>query len=157
LRVDQISAVYRRLGNSGLNPADPQLASVRAGRQLIHDKWLGRWSTAQIAEQINLAWSFYGNLEAEYLRLDARYCQLEDNHCKLQAAHRQLEDNHHQLQEAHLKLEDNHRQLEADHHQLKDTNNALTRQLKLIKSSTSYRLGRWLTAPWRWLTARWRR
>ena len=123
LRVHQVSAWYRALGDSGSGQASIDAAAVSTGRTQIQAKWADRWTPEQIAEQIAMAWADYHRLEAEHLRLEAE----------------------------HLRLEAEHQQFGQEHRQLVEEHRSLSQQLDRIRASASYQLGRRLTAPWRWL------
>ena len=129
-RVDQVSATYRCTGDSGagISAYDPDRAG--AGRQAVVGKWTVRWAPAVLAEQIEMTWSRYMDLEAGFLRLRA----INEQAAKTIQA-----------------LEDRVRCTEAAAEQSKDAARRSENALQHVLGSRSYRLGRLLTAPRRWL------
>ncbi len=83
------------------------------------------------------------------LNIPVAYLSKVDNYIKkIQGAHYAEQIN---------SLQQQYHQLNQHHHQLRDRNFQLTQELALYQNSTSYRIGRMITAPYRWITSKWPR
>ncbi|MDE2387467.1 MAG: glycosyltransferase [Betaproteobacteria bacterium] len=103
------------------------------------------------------------NIPVAYLsKVDNYIKKIQSAHCteKMNSArHRYYQLNHQyqQINHQYDQLGHQHQQLSQLNDQLHDRNFQLAQELALYHNSTSYRIGRMITAPYRWVKSRWPR
>ncbi|MCB0038186.1 MAG: glycosyltransferase [Caldilinea sp.] len=62
IHVNQVSAIYRHLGSSGVSAFNFDPVRAEAQRAQLMRKWTGRWSSQELAQQVECARSLYLSL-----------------------------------------------------------------------------------------------